>query len=82
MKSRGLIRLAIRIEEFRTRISLVLVQSLGVDCLLGTLFIDRHVGAILPRLRKAVFYHSHFVAIVSPRFFTKLKTFRNLEFKY
>lgn len=56
-----------------------MVQNLAVDCLLGTSLIDHHVEAILPGLRKAVFYHSSSVAITCQRSLIKPKASFTLE---
>lgn len=48
----GLIHFAVRVEEFRARVSSISVQNLAVDCLPRTSFIDYLVETILPELRK------------------------------
>lgn len=58
IRSCDLIYLTVGIGEFRARVSFLVVQSLPVDCLLGRSLIDYHVKAIVPELRKIVFYHS------------------------
>lgn len=59
----GLIHLTVRIGEYPAKVTFLVVQQLAVDCLLGTLYMDSGVKAILPGIRKVLFYHSLSVAI-------------------
>lgn len=57
-ESGGLSFLTARMEEFRGKVPLLVVQNHGVDCLPETSIIVHHVKTVLPGIRKAVFYPS------------------------
>ena len=60
----GTIALMVRLGQFKARVHFVVVTHMAVDCILGTSFIDRHVKAIMPGLRRVKFYHAPSVAII------------------
>lgn len=63
----GLIQLTTRTEKFRARIPFLVVQNLAVDCILGILYIEYHVKAILPEIWKVLFDHFSSAAITGQR---------------
>ena len=64
MKALGELKLHVQIGAFCARVPFLVVTNLAVDCILGTMFLDRHVKAILPPQRKVLFHHAPSVALM------------------
>ena len=54
LRTRGLIRLSIRLGNYCARIPFVVVDRLSTDAILGCDFLDNHVRALMPRKRIVV----------------------------
>ena len=54
LRTKGIVRLRIRIGAYTARITFVVVDRLSTDAILGCDFLDNHVEALLPRQRTVV----------------------------
>jgi hypothetical protein len=64
LQQRGVVQLYTQVGRLRTRMKFIVVAGLAAECILGCLFINRHVQTILPKEKKVLLSDDSVVSIL------------------